>query len=66
MSQQTIIRLPQAIARTGLSRSSLYAYIKAGKFPKPILLGVRAIGFLSSEVDEWIDARTKASRPDVK
>jgi prophage regulatory protein len=65
MSQQTIIRLPQAIARTGLSRSSLYAFVKAGKFPPPISLGARAVGFLSSEIDAWIDARTKASRPEA-
>jgi prophage regulatory protein len=66
MSQQTILRVPQTVARTGLSRSSLYAFIKAGKFPPPISLGARAVGFLSSEVDEWIEARTKASRPNVK
>ena len=63
MNQQSIVRLPQAIQRTGLSRSSVYAFIKAGKFPPPISLGARAIGFLSSEIDEWIDSRTRASRP---
>lgn len=62
MVQQTILRLPQALARTGISRSSVYAFIKAGSFPKPISLGVRAIGFLSSDIDEWIESRVKASR----
>lgn len=62
MAQQTIIRLPEALARTGISRSSVYTFIKAGSFPKPVSLGVRAIGFLSADIDAWIDARVKASR----
>jgi prophage regulatory protein len=62
MAQQTILRLPQALARTGISRSTAYALIKAGTFPKPIALGARAIGFLSGEIDAWIEGRVKASR----
>jgi prophage regulatory protein len=62
MAQQTILRLPQALARTGISRSTAYAFIKAGTFPKPIALGTRAIGFLSGEIDAWIEGRVKASR----
>nr|WP_315486789.1 AlpA family transcriptional regulator [uncultured Undibacterium sp.] len=57
-----ILRLPQILARTGISRSSVYSFIKAGTFPKPISLGARAIGFLSSDIDDWIASRIKASR----
>jgi prophage regulatory protein len=52
-----IERPPEVLARTGLKRSTLYALIKQGDFPKPIKLSARAIGFLSSEVDDWIAAR---------
>ncbi len=61
----TIIRLHQAIQKTGLSRSSIYALISAGKFPKQIKLSARSMGFLESEVDAWIDARIAASRKEA-
>lgn len=62
----TIIKLPQVKARTGLSRSSIYAFISQGAFPKPIRLGERSVGFLQNEIDDWIDQRIKASRSGVK
>lgn len=52
-----ILRLPEVIAKTGRSRSTLYADIEAGKFPKPVKLGARAIGFVADEIDDWIAAR---------
>ena len=66
MSQQTIVRFPQVIARIGISRSSLYAFIKAGTFPPPMSLGARAVGVLSADVDEWINTRPQASRLSFK
>lgn len=53
----TILRLPAVKARTGLSRSTIYARIADGKFPRPVPIGARAIGFLSAEVDDWIAAQ---------
>jgi prophage regulatory protein len=55
-------RLPAVLARTGMSRSSVYAAIAAGSFPRPIKLSSRAIGFLSAEIDAWI-AQRAAARP---
>ena len=62
MTPQTskIERLPTVLARTGLSRSSVYAAIASGGFPQPIKLSARAIGFLSAEVDAWIAKRAAA------
>lgn len=57
-----IERLPSVMARTGLGRSSIYAAVGQGTFPKPVKLSSRAIGFLSTEVDGWI-ARRAAARP---
>lgn len=59
---QNVLRLPAVIARTGLSRSTLYRFIAEGKFPKPILIGARAIGFVETEIDDWIEARIRVSR----
>lgn len=61
MAQQTILRLPQVKARTGLSRSSIYLAIRRGEFPAPISLGARAVGWLESSIDQFIEAKIKAS-----
>ena len=53
-----IERLPAVLARTGLARSTLYAAVEAGEFPEPLPISARAIGFLSSEIDEWIASRS--------
>lgn len=62
MTMQTIIRLPQVKQRTGLSRSTIYTLIKCGQFKAPISLGARAVGWLDSDVDEFISDRVNASR----
>ncbi len=62
---QSILRLPQVKARTGLSRSLIYLLIKEGKFPKQVNLGDRAVGWLESEIDSWIESRIKKSRPEI-
>lgn len=60
--QLSILRRKQVQARTGLSRSTIYLYIKADLFPKPIALGPRAVGWIESEVSDWITERLKAAR----
>lgn len=58
-----IIRRKQVEALTGLSRNAIYDRITENgpyhdpTFPKPVKLGGRAIGFIESEVIEWIDSR---------
>jgi prophage regulatory protein len=59
MSEQTIIRLPLVQKRTGLSRSTIYSFIEAGKFPASVSLGARAVGWRNSEISEWINTRVK-------
>lgn len=66
MTTQNIIRLPQVKQRTGLSRSTLYLLIKDRKFPMPIQIGARAVGWLESDVDTYIESCIKASRPAVR
>ena len=58
----TILRRRQVEQRTGLSRSTLYQYIKDGFFPKPVPLGPRAVGWLESDVSDWITTRVKIAR----
>lgn len=61
MITQNINRLPQVKQRTKLSRSTIYALVKSGKLKPPIKLSERAIGWLESDVSEFIEARIKAS-----
>jgi len=58
----TILRRPQVQQRTGLSRSTLYQYIKDGEFPASVQLGPRAVGWLESDISDWISARVKLAR----
>ena len=60
--EPTILRRPQVQQRTGLSRSTLYQYIKDGEFPASVQLGPRAVGWLESDVSDWITARVKLAR----
>ncbi|BAZ92608.1 phage transcriptional regulator, AlpA [Thiohalobacter thiocyanaticus] len=57
-----ILRLPIVKARTGLSRSTIYLRISEGTFPKPISLGARAVGWLESEIEDWLAQQVKQSR----
>ncbi len=54
-----LIRLPEALSRTGLSRSGLYAAVASGSFPRPVKLGpnARAIAWPANEIDAWIADR---------
>jgi prophage regulatory protein len=59
---QKIIRLPEVMSKTGRSRSSIYADIKDEVFPAPISIGLRAVGWVDSEINAWIEAKITASR----
>ena len=51
-----ILRLPSVKERTGMPRSTIYLQIAQGKFPAPIKLGgERAVGWIESEIDEWLN-----------
>ena len=69
MSQEkfadVVLRLPQVMDRVKLSRSSIYARVAAGTFPQPFAIGPRAIGWLQSEIADFIDhcATRRPSRP---
>lgn len=60
--QVRFLRLPEVLARTGLSRSTIYVRLDQGRFPRPVSLGGRAVGWIESEVDEWIRERIDESR----
>lgn len=62
MHYRTIWRLPDVMAQTGLSRSTIYDLVSQEKFPSQINLGPRAVGWVASEVVDWIEERIDESR----
>lgn len=58
----SIIRLPVVLERTGLSRSTIYLMISRDEFPDSVSLGERAVGWIESEIDQWLEDRIAASR----
>ncbi len=57
-----MLRLPEVVNRTALSRSQIYRLIELGTFPRQIQLGERAAGWVEEEVDGWLRERIERSR----
>lgn len=49
-----IMRRPDVEAMTGLGRSTIYDWMAKGKFPKPVRLGLRAVGWRESDIIGWM------------
>jgi prophage regulatory protein len=56
-NKHSVLRLSQVMFKSGLSRSSIYQQISEGTFPKQFNLGPRAVGWLESDIQDWINAR---------
>ncbi len=50
-----VLRIKSVITMTGIPRSTIYSYMKDGKFPKPIKLGERSVGWLEDDLLAWIN-----------
>ena len=57
-----ILRRKQVEAKTGMSRSAIYAGISQETFPKPIKLSARSVGWTLEAVENWINSRIALSR----
>lgn len=64
MVTKTVWRLPEVMARTGLPRSTVYHKMSLDEFPQSINLGLRSVGWIAEEVEEWINDRIDDSRND--
>lgn len=63
MDQQNcirILRLPEVEKRVGARKPTVYRWIKENDFPKPIRIGVRAVGWIEHEINGWIRSRDRA------
>ncbi|EMP0915104.1 MULTISPECIES: AlpA family transcriptional regulator [Pseudomonas] len=62
-SSDRVLRLKQVQEKTGLARSTIYDRLNPrsarfdNSFPKPFKIGLSAVGWLESGIDEWISKR---------
>jgi len=62
MNNAKLLRLPHVKAVTGLSKSTIYARIAKGSFPKQISLGPRIVVWLESDIQKWIGNQVAVAR----
>jgi len=60
-TSRRIMRLADVEQATGFKVSHIYNLMKAGKFPKSRRIGCRAVGWDSTEIQQWIDDRLGAA-----
>lgn len=54
-----ILRLPDVLARVGISKPTLYRLLReGGDFPRPLKLSGYTVGWRKSDIDRWIATRT--------
>lgn len=56
-----ILRLKEVIHLTGLSKSTIYARMQTGDFPKAIPLGGGIVGWSDEAINGWIQAKIESS-----
>lgn len=63
------LRLKEVMTLTALSRSSIYKFMAEERFPQTLSLGDRAVAWLESEIEEWMEEkllqRTQEGNGDV-
>jgi prophage regulatory protein len=63
---ERLIKLPEVIKATGLSRSEIYRLEGAGKFPQRVPLSERSTAWVETEVLAWVQAKIAAREQAVK
>lgn len=54
MITERILAKKEVMQLTGLSKSTIYLYIQLGKFPASIRIGLRRVGWVESEINDWL------------
>ncbi|MHB1643521.1 MAG: helix-turn-helix transcriptional regulator [Acidithiobacillus sp.] len=55
-----IIRFPEVVDITGLSKATLYRMLREGQFVPRVQISERNVGFRQSEVAKWVESRQRA------
>lgn len=57
-----IVRQRQIVPLIGLSASTLWRYVRSGKFPKPFKVGANSTAWRWGDVRAWLDARASGAQ----
>ncbi len=49
-----LLRLPQLLEIVPIGRSTIWAYVRDGRFPAPVRLGSRCTVWRESDVQSWL------------
>jgi len=62
MVTEKLHRRPAVEDMTALSRSTIYALMEEGRFPRPVRIGKRAVAWRDSDLREWLESRETTSQ----
>jgi len=57
MKNNTLVRIPKVMEKTGVARSTIWLWVKEKKFPSPIKLSERVTVWKLSDIEDWIEAK---------
>ncbi len=57
--ENQMLRAPEVMARTGLSRVTIWRRVRAGTFPAPVEIGINSIGWPATEISTWLESRPR-------
>ena len=57
VAEKRALKLKEVLGLVSLSRATVYRMMSRGEFPRPVRIGVRATGWRSDEVEEWLASR---------
>ena len=60
-----ILKVKQVAEEINVSVPQVYKLVSLGRFPKPIKLGERGSGWLTTEIDAWLQSRVDARDEEV-
>lgn len=61
MIDDRLLRRDEVESRCGITRSTLYRWMRAGRFPEPLRVGPCAVRWPASEIEEWLAERPRAT-----
>lgn len=62
LQTRRIYRIKELVSLLGVSKETIYYWIRQGSFPKPIKLGSRLSGWLGEDVLKWLEERKDHSQ----
>ncbi len=63
---EALLKLPEVKRRSGLSKTDIYIMMNAGEFPHNVKISIRAVAWVESEIENWVQQKIAKSRPQHK